>query len=492
MTSVPVFPRLARFKTPESFRRRLEELGLELPVEDALLSARDGSPLAQPIQVYGRTVGNRWCIHPMEGWDGTLDGKPSETTIRRWRHFAISGAKLIFGGEAVAVCHEGRANPNQLTLKPENLGDFSRLLERMRSTHRAEFGSDDDFLVGLQLTHSGRFCKPDPDFQPKPRILYHHPILDRRFGIDPADDSVLLTDAEIDGLIERFITAAQWAAEIGFDFVDVKHCHGYLGHEFLSAHTRPGRYGGSFENRTRFLRSIVEGIRSQSPSLHVAVRVSAFDVVPFHDEEASRQGRQKGIGVPEPFAHCLPYRYGFGLNPDNPLEIDLTEPFQFIELLQSLGIQLVNVTGGSPYYNPHVQRPAYFPPSDGYRPPEDPLVGVVRQIQVTRRIKQRFPRQVIIGTGYTYLQEFLPLVAQGVIRQGWTDLVGIGRCVLSYPQLPADVLQNQPLNLKALCRTFSDCTTAPRHRMISGCYPLDAFYKNRPEAVRLKELKAGE
>lgn len=483
------FPRLSRYKSPEDFRGRLSELHLDLPLEDRVLTADEGSPLAQPLEIFGRKVGNRWCIHPMEGWDGTPEGMPSSLTLRRWRNFGLSGAKLIFGGEATAVRPDGRANPCQLMALESTRPGLALLLSTLKTAHRETCGSVEDLLTGLQLTHSGRFCKPYDWERPEPRILYHHPILDRRVGVDPADDSAILSDAEIGSIIEGFVQAARVAAAAGFDFVDIKHCHGYLGHELLSAHTRPGTYGGTFECRTRFLRTVVERIREEIPGLGIAVRVSAFDLVPYRDDESTREGRQKGIGIPEPFEHCLPYRYGFGVDPDDPTRYDLTETFQFMQLLEDLDIPLVNITGGSPYYNPHIQRPAIFPPSDGYRPPEDPLVGVHRHIAVTRVLKQRFPNRIFVGTGYTYLQEFLPLVAQAAVRQGWTDCVGIGRMVLSYPAMPWDTLTQGVMNTRRICRTFSDCTTAPRHAMVSGCYPLDEFYRERDEARRLKEIK---
>ncbi|MDX9755095.1 MAG: NADH:flavin oxidoreductase, partial [bacterium] len=445
MAEIVKFDKLSRFKDAASFRTHLEDLDLPLPVDNSILTADQGSPLAQPVTVFGKTLSNRWCIQPMEGWDGTEDGHPTELTLRRWERFGLSGAKLIFGGEACAVREDGRSSPNQVMITPETKDGVAHLFQRATETHRQHYQTTDDLLIGLQLTHSGRFSKPVNRHQYSPRILYHHPILDHKFGLDPSDDSALLSDAEIEAIIARYIQSARLAQQIGFDFVDVKHCHGYLGHEFLSAHTRPGPYGGSFENRTRFLRTIVEGIRAEAPGLGIAVRVSAFDLVPFKDEEATRQGRNKGVGVPEDFRHCLPYQYGFGINPANPLEYDLTETFQLFSLFEELQIPLINVSGGSPYYNPHIQRPASFPPSDGYRPPEDPLAGVWRQIQVTRQLKARFPNLVLVGSAYSYLQEFLPLVAQAEDRAGWVDCIGYGRGVLSYPTLSADSLQQGTL-----------------------------------------------
>jgi 2,4-dienoyl-CoA reductase-like NADH-dependent reductase (Old Yellow Enzyme family) len=152
-----------------------------------------------------------------------------------------------------------------------------------------------------------------------------------------------------------------------------------------------------------------------------------------------------------------------------------------LAIARDLGVKMFNITLGSPYYNPHLTRPAIYPPSDGYQPPEDPLVGVMRHLAVTRELKQAFPELMFMGSGYTYLQEFLPHVAQAAVREGWVDLVGLGRLVLSYPELPADVLAGRPVQRKRLCRAFSDCTTAPRNGIVSGCYPLDPHYKKSPE-----------
>ncbi|MEX2316639.1 MAG: NADH:flavin oxidoreductase, partial [Pirellulales bacterium] len=194
-------------------------------------------------------------------------------------------------------------------------------------------------------------------------------------------------------------------------------------------------------------------------------------------------------GRPMPYEHLLPYQFGFGVAADDPTRIDLSEPLELMRTLVAHGVAMINVTCGSPYYCPHMQRPAIFPPIDGYQPPEDPLLGVWRQIDVVRQCKQALPGVPLVGSGYSYLQEFLPHVAQAVVRQGWADFVGLGRMVLAYPELPADVLAGRPMERKRVCRTFSDCTTAPRSGLVSGCYPLDPYYKQLPERVKLLEIK---
>jgi 2,4-dienoyl-CoA reductase-like NADH-dependent reductase (Old Yellow Enzyme family) len=276
---------------------------------------------------------------------------------------------------------------------------------------------------------------------------------------------------------------------VGADFVDIKHCHGYLLHELLGAHTRPGPFGGPLENRTRMLREIVAGIRATAPKLEIGVRLSAFDLVPFKPNPELAEPGKLGPGIPEDFSKWLPYRYAFGVNADHPVDYDLTEPVAFLKMLEQQNIRLVNLSAGSPYYNPHIQRPAIYPPSDGYQPPEDPLVGVARQINVVRQLKAQFPALIIVGTGYSYLQEFLPHVAECQVRHGHVDVVGLGRAMLSYPAMLADATQRGKLEAKFICRTFSDCTTAPRNGLRSGCYPLDEFYKGLEDAAKLKEVK---
>jgi 2,4-dienoyl-CoA reductase-like NADH-dependent reductase (Old Yellow Enzyme family) len=317
--------------------------------------------------------------------------------------------------------------------------------------------------------------------------LYHHPILDKRLGITA--DYPLLTDTEVDGIVEEFLRAASIAWELGFDFVDVKQCHGYLGHDFLSAHTREGKYGGSFENRTRFLRDVVEGIRASAPGLKIGVRLSAFDTVPYRPDPVKSLPGKPGPGIPEDHEYLIPYRWGFGVNAMNPTVMDLKETFCFLELLEQLDVRLVNIAAGSPYYNPHIQRPALFPPSDGYLPPEDPLIGVARQMIAAKDLKSQFPNLIFVGSGYSYLQDFLPHVAQAAVQEEWTDSVGLGRMVLAYPEILWDAANGNTIQHKRVCRTFSDCTTAPRNGLPSGCYPLDSHYKNSEFMERLVALK---
>jgi 2,4-dienoyl-CoA reductase-like NADH-dependent reductase (Old Yellow Enzyme family) len=440
-----------KLTTAEAFLDHVRSLGVSLPF----------TPEPPPDHAH------RYAILPMEGWDATDDGRPTDLVLRRWQRFGESGAGLVWG-EAVAVRADGRANPHQLQIGPE--------VAQLREAVGVEVGR-----VGLQLTHSGRYAHTGP------LVAYEHPVLDRR----AAQPVHVLSDGELDDLVGDFGRGARHVRDAGFDFVDVKACHGYLGHELLSAIDRRPPYGGpALRDRTTFLRRCIEAVRTEAPGLDVAVRFSAFDVVPH------RPSPDDSVGQPEPDAP-VPYRYAFG-GDGTGLGIDLTEPKALLDLLaDELGVRLVCITAGSPYTVPHVQRPAFFPPSDGYLPPEDPLVGVARLLQATAALKAHRPDVTVVGTGYSYLQEWLPNVAAAVLgppagaeagHRG-ADWIGLGRMALSYHDLPRDLQQGRPFDRRRICRTFSDCTTAPRNGLVSGCWPLDPFYKQRPDRPVLAAAK---
>jgi 2,4-dienoyl-CoA reductase-like NADH-dependent reductase (Old Yellow Enzyme family) len=462
---MPRYTQVKKLTDPAAFRDHLASLGVEMPLDDEVDPA---GVLAAPMTITDGSTGtkfapNRWAVLPMEGWDGDSEGRPTDLVRRRWGRFATSEAGLVWG-EATAVRHDGKANPNQLVLDETTVDDIAALRDML----------DPRQVSVLQLTHSGRYARPTIA-GPAPRTLYRHPLLDGRVG---ADDANLLTDDELDELVEEFVDRAVLAEQAGFDFVDVKACHGYLGHEFLTAYDRPGRYGGDLVGRTQFVRSVIEGIRERAPGIGVAIRLSFFDFVPHVAGEG-------GVGVPEVGGD---YGYAFG-GDGTGHGYDLAQTHALLDALRMMGVGLVCATAGSPYYVPHVQRPAYFPPSDGYQPPEDPLVGVARIIAATAEVTNHHPEMRIVGAGLSYLQEWLPNVGQAMVAGGAADAVGLGRMILSYPHMPADVLAGRELERRLVCRTFSDCTTAPRGGLISGCYPLDDFYKAREERVQLAAFK---
>ena len=342
---------------------------------------------------------------------------------------------------SAGVRRDGCSSAKQLIINQQTVKAISDLRLQTVQSHEARFGRSDDLHIGLQLTHAGRLSRYRADGKRTPFILYHHPFLDPKYNISP--DYPIVTDDEIYRLIDDFVAAAVLSRQAGFDFIDIKSCHGYFGHELLGAKRRDGEFGGSLENRTRFIREIVRGIRQQAPDLQIAVRASVFDLVPY-------QAGADGIGKP---IFYKPYPFAFGGDATGQ-QIDLSEPIAFLQLLRDLDVQLVCLTGASPYKNWHLQRPQLISSPSEYITPEEPLLGVARHIAITAALKQACPELTIVGSAYSYLQQWLPNVAQAAVRQGMVDIVGLGRILLAYPEFPHDVLAGKPLQTEKIRQRF--------------------------------------
>lgn len=466
-----------RIRSLGELRARLAEIDPSFSAADDPSPADD--PLARPARLFGRVLANRFACHPMEGWDGDAEGRPTELTLRRWCRFGESGAALVWGGEAYAVRRDGRANPQQLCLEtdPDPPRSLAALLAAARAGATARGDPPDAQTIGLQLTHSGRFARPAGP--PAPRTVFRHALLERKYPHDAG--TALLSDGELEAIAESYVEAARLAREAGFAFVDLKACHGYLIHETLGARSRPGPYGGSLEQRARLLLGLIAMIRRDCLGLGIGVRLSLADTVPYERDP------QTGTGRPMSLEGSAPD--GFGIIDEFSGQSAWEEPLRLLRMLQEAQVEAVNLTLGSPYWNPHLQRPAAYPPSDGYLPPADPLRMVFRHLDAARRAKAAVPELTTVGTGYSYLQEWLGPVARHEVGAGHVDFVGLGRMLLSYPDLPRDLLAGRVPDRRRLCRTFSDCTTAPRNGMVSGCFPLDPYYRERPEAERVKTLR---
>jgi 2,4-dienoyl-CoA reductase-like NADH-dependent reductase (Old Yellow Enzyme family) len=345
------------------------------------------------------------------------------------------------------------------------------MLTLCRQAHRAAFGDDRDLLVGLQLTHSGRYSYH------KPLIAVHDPVLDPRIIVDKASGKTidaaypLLDDVYLKRLVDHYVQAAKIAAKVGYQFVDVKQCHRYLLGELLAAKSRPGPYGGSLENRTRLARDIISAIRAEVPSLTIATRMNVYDCIPYRKNAAT--------GLGEPCPHEAPLECAWGTNPQQHLEPDLLEPIAWIREMAALGVAMVNVSMGSPYATPHVTRPFEYPPPDGYETPEHPLLGVARHFRVAADIQRAFSQLPIVGSGYSYLQEFLPHAAAANVRDGRCTFVGVGRATLAQPDFVKQLQDHGKLDRKRICRTFSYCTALMRSKhnelgqFATGCPPFD-------------------
>lgn len=440
-------------------------LGGDLAVQDDL------APLFTPIAVAGRTVGNRLLIQPMEGCDGTLEGAPDELTYRRYQRFGAGGAKVIWG-EATAIAPDARANTRQLWISERTAAALGQMLDQARTAHRAAGYQTDDLLLGLQLTHSGRYSVP------RPWLATHDPLLapltiDKTTGRAVDDSYPLLSDDDLKRIEDQYVSAARLAHQIGCDFVDLKQCHRYLLSELLAARNRPGIYGGSFENRTRLILNVVRRIRAEVPGLILATRLNSYDGIPH-----------RGVGTGEnfigrPVPHDLPLVCAFGTDRHDPGREQLEEPIALAKLLVQAGVALLNVTMGNPYANPHLVRPAEFPPVDGYHAPEHPLLGVLRHFRITAAIQRAVPGTPVAGSGYSWLQDFAPQAAAANVARGDVTFAGFGRATLSHPDFARSLAETGQLNRKLVCRTFSYCTglmrakNHPLGQYPTGCPPFD-------------------
>lgn len=421
------------YRTKEDLLAEAERVGVELTYAD------DVSILLKPTVLCGKPLANRIVIQPLEGCDAEESGAPGELTRRRYQRFARGGAGLIWF-EATAIVPEGRAQARQLIINRENLDGYKRIVEEIKETCIRENGYEP--VIIHQLTHSGRYSKPHGFAEPL--VARNNPLLEKE---QPLAADRIIADSDLERLEHTYYEAARLSVQAGFDGADVKACHGYLGSELLAAFTRPGPYGGSYENRTRFLKNSLSAVRAAAPQEYiVSTRLSLSD--------------------------CFPYPYGFGVvQEEGSRECDLTEPLRLIgELKELVGLKVLNTSIASPYVNPHVSRPY---DKGGYVPEEHPLEGVARFIKLTKAVQEKNPDLEIINAGFSYLRQFAPNVAAGALEAGAGTLAGFGRLLFANPDLPGQLLREGKADAKKVCVTCSLCTDHLRKGICTGCFVRD-------------------
>lgn len=427
------------FKSIGELRDKIESLGIHINLRNDL------SPLSGKVEIAGQTAPNSIAILPMEGCDSERDGSPSELVKRRYLRFASGGAGLIWW-EACAVVPEGRANELQMMITRDNVNTFKELVNKVNETAKAAFGHRPVHI--LQLTHSGRYSRPS-GHTPAPIVPQRDPILDTRVGI--VDDSRICSDDYLDSLVERYVESALLAKEAGFDGVDVKAVHRYLISELLASHTRAGKYGGCFENRSRLLLTIVREISRETgrDGFIVASRFNVFD------------------------SH--PYPYGFGVDEQDFKKFDSEDPLLLVEKLIEAGASLLSNSAGNPYYiYPQVTRPFDISSMGIPTPDEHPLASIARLFEFTRLIQERAGNVPVIGNGYTWLRQFFPQAASANLSDGSCRMAGIGRMAFAYPDAPRDLFVKGALDPAKCCITCSKCTQMMRDHGMTGCPVRDA------------------
>ena len=409
------------YKHLDQLREDILRAGVELPVAQQL------DILKTPLPLHGKLLPNRMAIHPMEGCDGTSEGAPDELSFRRYERFGAGGAGVLWV-EACAVTRQGRSNARHLYLHDENLSEFKKLFNNMMDTAKTASGNDFKPYAVLQLTHAGRYSKPRAIVS-----VAENPYLDPFSNAD----RTAVTDEELERLEDQYVETALLARETGFDAVDIKSCHRYLINELLSAFTREGRYGGSFENRTRFLLNIIEKVKTAT-DMDVTIRLNAYDAIPFP--------------------------YGWGTDENGRPAPD--EPRRLMQILWEKGVRMVNISTGNPYYNPHIGRPADVGP---YIAPEHPIESAARMLNIIREMKQAAPAMTLVGTGFSWFREYGAHVAAGCIEKGWMDIAGFGRQSFAYPDFARDIINHGKMFRRKCCIACTKCTELMRYGGQAGC-----------------------
>jgi len=429
-------------------RRLSSKLGVRLDAVD------DVSILAEPVQVGRLVVPNSLAVHPMEGCDGDSQGQPGKLTLRRYKRFAAGGAGLIWV-EATAVVPEGRANPRQLWLNENSKDSFAVMVKRIREDAAESLGKKHKPIIVLQLTHSGRYSKREGVAHPMiaQRDPYRDTLVPQEKPNASAkstipDDWPIVTDEYLDKLQDSYVSAARLAFEVGFDAIDIKSCHGYLINELFTCHQRKGKYGVSFQGRTRFFLEVIDKVRAElGEDKPIMTRLGVYD--------------------------ATPYPYGWGVDKQDYKRPDLTEPKKLISLLQQKDVKMINISAANPYYNPHIGRPFEKPIIGGYEEPEHPLVGVARLINLAGEVQKEFPDIAVVGTGYSWLRKLFANVAAASKTNGLASLIGAGRMAFAYPDFAKDIISLGRLDPNKVCVTCSACSQIMRDGGMTGCVVRD-------------------
>jgi len=421
-----------RYKTLDDVKAAMRDAKADFPLSD------NTSLLEKPYEFGSRGAANRILFQPMEGSDSEDDGSPGELTFRRYERYAGGGPGILWV-EAISIAREARASKNQLFMNAKNVDSFKRLVERAKETCIRNNGFEP--LLIIQSAHSGRYSKPGG--VPAPLIACNNPLFEKDNPL-PADR--IISDDELGALPDLFGESARLSALAGFDGIDIKACHRYLLNELLCAHARDGIYGGGFENRTRLLIEAFAAAGAAAPAgFMLTTRLNVYD--------------------------GFPYPYGFGVNEEGGPGPDLSEPLRLIGILkEKFGIELINITAGNPYVNPHVTRPF---DKGLYVPEEHPFEGVARITGFAGEVQKKYPDIAVACSGLSYLRGFSDKLAAGMLESGAAEFAGFGRLALAYPDFPADIFADGRLDSGKVCLTCGLCSRLLRAGKSSGCVVRD-------------------
>lgn len=424
------------YKNIEDLENDIEKLGLDIK------TSSNFDLFKKTISIGAHIIPNSLATHPMEGGDSDEFGSPTELTYRKYENIARGGAGLIWL-EAVSVTKDGRSNDKQLWITEDNWQEFKKLNDLIKKSAKEEFGEGFEPITIVQLNHSGRYCKVNG--KRNPIIATHKKTLDDKIGI--TKEYPVVTDEFLDDLILNFIEAARLSKKAGFDGVDIKACHGYLLGEILSAYHRVGKYGGSFENRTKLMIDIIEEVKNdkECEGLLLSSRLNIYDAVPYPD--------------------------GWGVSTTSRVDIDLEEPKKLIKLLTEKGVRLISLTMGNPYFIPHINKPYDI---GGYTPEEEVIISCNRLIKEVGEIQKSIPEVYVVGLGYSWFRGFAPYVAAGSLENGLCRIVGFGRESISYPNFARDILIEGEMKSSKVCVSCSKCSEMKAKLGTCGCVVRDS------------------
>ena len=394
--------------------------------------------LFTPIQIGQKTAVNRLVNQPMESNDADERGKPTELTFDRYRRLAEGGAGMIIV-ESLTISSRSRARKNQLEITERHAEGLAQLVKEMRAIN-------DQSLIIFQINHSGNVS--NGSFS---EVVSYYPTGNPEIRI--------LSDEDVEEIKESFVQAAVIARQAGADGIDFKHCHGYFCGQLLRpANTKNGRFGGSFENRTRFFRETAAEIKTavNDDTFILGARLSMYEGI---------------IG-------------GFGSSGPEEVAEDLTEPLAFARLIEDTGFHFINVSSGIPVFTGEMTRPTINYP-----------LGVYRHFTWATAVKKTTSIP-LIGSGYSFLrngknnlpgddpaQKNLLYWAAKNIKNCQVDLVGVGRQSLADPHFVKKVIAADLDNIN-YCIACGGCSTLLKSQARVGCAVYNPFYKEELQRVK--------
>ncbi len=399
--------------------------------------------LLQPINIGPRVAQNRFFIQAMECNSEDATGNPSEETTNRYIELAKGGAGLV-SLEAITVTRESRARDNQLTIMPQN---EKPLTEFVRRVHEANPQS----LFVFQLTHSGEISNPNFSRRVTPNPL-------------PGYGGDLLTEEDVERIMDSYVEAAKIAYSAGADGIDLKLSHGYLGCQMIRPHnSRNWKYGGSWENRSRFAFELIERIRQAVPDKNFIIgsKISAWEGFPG----------------------------GFGTEgPGSPI-MDLTEPIALVKGLEERGASYIIQSAGSPSITISLTQVDKHIPYYAY----------LHQYWAKEFKKALKPETVVIGSNFSVFRsgkndlcavspEESNILNYGAwcIENNVTDMIGLGRQSLADPFLPAKLAEKKEQDIK-YCRLCDACLELLIQQSKVGCCVYDK--KAAAELIETRKVK---